>query len=340
LKKAILADRLDSYRGTSRVAIALSDILDAPVYTYSKSVDPEVEKRISEIHKGPGLPRFMSSTFDQMKYWPSLDIDADLVVSVGPYSKSYEPTGGQRHLSYFQCPQEYLTSNSQYPLKYLASKFVNRVVREWELKSIEGADELIANSEFTQELARKYWDEEVDVIHPPVDVDKYKFEGYGDFFLYISKGEDLTNFISPFPPPNNPEAELKIIGNMEKNSRKLAERKDTVEALGWVSEERKINLLARCRAGATMVENEHFGIIPIEFMASGKPVIALKSGGFRYTIEEGVTGVFIENNRVESVEKALKKFRNVEWNKDEIMNYSRRFSKEKFEEEIKSIVNL
>jgi len=329
LKKAILADRLDSYRGISRVAIVLSDILDAPVYTYSESVDSEVEKRIGEIHKGSGLPRLMPSTFDQMKYWPNLDVDADLVVSVGPYSKSYEPSRNQRLLSYFHCPLEFMTLN-----------FLTPIVREWELESIKNVDKLVANSEFTQKLARNYWDEETDVIYPPVDVDKYGFEEYGDFFLYISKGENLTNFISAFPPSNNPEAELKIIGNMEKNSRKLAERKDTVEALGWVSEERKINLLARCRVGVTMVENEHFGIIPIEFMASGKPVIALKSGGFRYTIEEGVSGVFIENDRVESVGKALKKFRNVEWNDDEIMNYSRRFSKEKFEEEIKSIVNL
>lgn len=69
---------------------------------------PEVEGRIEKIHKDPELPKFVPSTLDQMKYWPKLHVNADLVTNIGPFSKSYEPSNSQKLLSYFHSPLEFM----------------------------------------------------------------------------------------------------------------------------------------------------------------------------------------------------------------------------------------
>ena len=67
----------------------------------------------------------------------------------------------------------------------------------------------------------------------------------------------------------------------------------TIEFLGEVDEEKKAELYVGCKAFIFPAEEEDFGIMPVEAMSFGKPVIALRQGGVLETVVEGKTGVFL-----------------------------------------------
>ena len=87
---------------------------------------------------------------------------------------------------------------------------------------------------------------------------------------------------------------------------------DNVEYLGIVSDRKLARLFRNCRALIFPVEEEDFGMVPLEAMAWGKPVIALFSGGAKETVIEGKTGLFFKKPTVNSLVGALEKFQKKE----------------------------
>ena len=85
-------------------------------------------------------------------------------------------------------------------------------------------------------------------------------------------------------------------------------------------------------------EEEDFGMTAVEAMAAGKPVIALRQGGVRESVIDGETGVFFDEASVESLVGAIKKFEKMKFDTNKILNQSKEFSKEKFEEGIKAVI--
>ena len=79
---------------------------------------------------------------------------------------------------------------------------------------------------------------------------------------------------------------------------------------------------------------EDFGLVPIEAMAMGTPVIAYGEGGALETVVEGVTGVFFSPQTPEALNRAIEKSENTEWDREKIRGHAEKFSKEKFQENI------
>lgn len=111
-----------------------------------------------------------------------------------------------------------------------------------------------------------------------------------------------------------------------------------IEFLGEVSDEEKAELMAGAKAFIFASEDEDFGIIPVEAMAQGTPVIAYRSGGVKETVVDGKTGIFFDELSVESLKKAIKQFNNVTISSKECQKQARKFSKERFQREIKQFI--
>ena len=86
-------------------------------------------------------------------------------------------------------------------------------------------------------------------------------------------------------------------------------------------------------------EDEDFGITPVEAMSVGTPVIAYRSGGVKETVIDGKTGIFFDELTVEGLSKAIEQFNNAIINSKDCIHQARKFSKERFRDEIENFVN-
>lgn len=121
-------------------------------------------------------------------------------------------------------------------------------------------------------------------------------------------------------------------------SSKLNGRKDcSIEFLGYVSEEEKLELIKNCRA-LIITQNEDFGITALEAMALGKPVIAFRAGGATETMVEGVTGEFFDCQTAQCLAEVLSKFNPSIYKKENCVNQALKFTKDKFLNELDDLV--
>ncbi len=115
--------------------------------------------------------------------------------------------------------------------------------------------------------------------------------------------------------------------------------KNNIELLGEVTDEEKWKLLRGAKAYLFAAEDEDFGILPVEAMAAGTPVIAYRSGGVQETVLQGKTGLFFDELTVASLKKAIKEFENKTFDEKVIMKRAEEFSEKTFKEKIRKLVD-
>ena len=173
-------------------------------------------------------------------------------------------------------------------------------------------DKIIAISENTRRRIENYLHRESIIVYPPIDFSNYTFKCFGDFWLSVNRlypEKRLELQIEAFR--QMPEEKLIIVGGFARgdHASKYAERithnlPKNVEMHGEVTEEELRDLYARCKGYITTAMDEDFGMTPIEAMAAGKTVVAVKKGGYLESVVDGVTGMLVEAD-VESIAKAI-----------------------------------
>lgn len=174
-------------------------------------------------------------------------------------------------------------------------------------------DKIVTNSFNTKQRITKYFHRDATIIYPPVDTSKFSYKAYGNFWLsvnrlYPEKRIDLQ--IDAFSRLN--EEKLFIVGGFAQGdhastyAKALADKlPENIQLVGSVSEERLIELYSTCKGHITTALDEDFGMTPLEAMASGKPVVAVKEGGYLETVIDDITGKFVEPN-IDSICNAIK----------------------------------
>jgi len=119
-----------------------------------------------------------------------------------------------------------------------------------------------------------------------------------------------------------------------------------LELLGRVNDDELYRLYARAKGFIALARNEDFGMTVVEAQAAGTPVIAYNGGGFRETVVDPSassgqvpTGLLINDVSPEGLERALGKFEKIKWQKEEIQENAKRFSRENFEKKITKAVS-
>jgi glycosyltransferase involved in cell wall biosynthesis len=214
-------------------------------------------------------------------------------------------------------------------------------VREFDRRTQNVVDHFIANSQVVAERIYQHYAREATVIYPPVSVEAFqptlKRE---DFFITCSrlvpyKRVDL--FIKAFA--KMPDKKLLVIGDGPQRYRLESKAKRNVEFLGRISEEALQELLPKARAFCFAAE-EDFGIVMVEAQAAGIPVIAYGKGGSRDAVIDGETGLFFNEQTVESVSDAIHRFELMEgdFEQEAIRRHAKGFSKERFLREIGAFI--
>jgi glycosyltransferase involved in cell wall biosynthesis len=368
MKIAIVHDYLKEYGGAERVVESLLEIWpDAPVYTtvflpeFAGPHRERVEKwnvKTSILQKIPfkskliSLFRFVApvvfSAMDLTKY------DVVIVSSAGTYtSPNFVRTNKKSTLiCYYHTPPRYLYG---YPV---ANDWRNNIFRRillvlgkipmFFLRILDkGAAKipkyLIANSKEVAGRIRRFYGRESTVIYPPVEIPEIKTSIQKENYYLIGgrvsrhKGHDIA--IKAFTKLGLP---LKVFGGTFASYGLDQFKKDAgsnIEFLGEVTEKEKWELMKKAKGFIFPSEQEDFGIIPVEAMAVGTPVIALAQGGPLETVIDGKTGVFFKERTPESLADAVKKFEKMKFNPKDCINQAKKFSKERFKREMLEFVN-
>lgn len=137
---------------------------------------------------------------------------------------------------------------------------------------------------------------------------------------------------------NNLGINLKIIGRGPELKRLKRMAGPNIEFLGRVSDKDLSKYYSECQA-FVFPQEEDFGIVAIEAMASGRPVIAYRGGDIPEHMEDGKTGIFFEEQKSEDIVEAVKKFQKIKFDPNYIRKGTEKFDKSVFKAKIKEYIN-
>lgn len=207
-------------------------------------------------------------------------------------------------------------------------------IRIWDKTSADRPDEIIANSNFIRRRIKKYYGRESIVINPPVDVDSFSIgRNQEDYFLAVGRLMSYKKFDIVIEAFNRLGLPLKIIGRGPELERLKKDARPNVEFLGRVSDEKLIHYYSNCRA-FVFPQEEDFGLVAIEAMACGRPIIAYRGGDIAEHMEEGKSGVFFEKQSVEDVIGAVERFQKLSFLPAKIRESVLKFDKGLFKKKI------
>ena len=358
MKVAIVHYWLVKMRGGENVLEAICELFpQADIYTHvycPENISDVINSHhvhTTFIQKLPFSNRLYQSYLPLMPWALSrLDLsEYDLVISCesGP-AKGVKVSADARHVCYCHTPMRYVwdmyeeyRSNAGLLARIMLPLLINWL-RRWDKATSEGVDQFIANSRFVQQRIKNIYGRESTVVYPPVAVNDFKVsEGNEEYYLYAG---ELTHYKQPqlaVEAFNRSGRKLVVIGEGPIGEELKMSAQSNIQFLGRQSFDQLKVHFSQCKA-LIFPGIEDFGIIPVEVMASGRPVIAFREGGALETVVEYETGLFFSEPTPDSLNSAINKFESdeVHFESSAIRQLAGRFSKQRFMSEMREMLDL
>ncbi len=376
MKVAIVHDYIKEYGGAERVLEALHEIWsEAPVYTtvyLPQFLGPHKDRfkgwdiRTSWFQNIPYVHKLISPLrLFTPWYFDNIDLrEFDVIITSA--NGAYFPhlivrSAGTLHICYCHTPPRYLYG---YPtarnwqnsaLGRFAAGFLNHFLRQWDFVAAQRPDYFIANSYEVKRRIEKFYRREATVIYPPVDTSgKRKAESGKNsssstkrltlhakrYYLTGGRLARAKRIDLAIEACNILKLPLKVFGrgfaDYDNELKRIAGK--TVEFVGEVSEEELKKLYQEAKALIYPSEQEDFGIMPVEAMSAGIPVVALNQGGVKETVIDGKTGVFFDKLTVESLVSAIKRLSKLDIQEEDCRKNAQAFGKERFKKEMREFI--
>jgi glycosyltransferase involved in cell wall biosynthesis len=352
MRVAIVHYWLVNMRGGEKVVEALCEMFpQADIFTHAywpERISDRINQhpiRTSFIAKLPFARRLYQKYLPLMPLaLEQLDLsEYDLVISSesGP-AKGVITRPDTLHLCYCHTPMRYVWSmyfdylrNASRVERFVMPWLTYRL-RIWDVLSAARVDFFVANSYNVSRQIKKHYGRSSIVVHPPVDVDAFspstKTEAY---YLCVGQLVRYKRFDLAIEACNALNAPLIIIGDGKEYRalRRLAG--PTITFLGYGDAATLRHHFARCRA-LIFPGEEDFGIVPVEAMASGRPVIAFRRGGALETVIPGETGIFFDEQTPAALVDAVRVFEDAaeSFQPTRLVEHSRRYSKDNFKQQL------
>ena len=276
----------------------------------------------------------------------------DLIISSSHAVAKGVLTGAdQLHLSYTHAPiryawdlyLEYLTeSGMDRGVKSWLARLVLHYVRLWDVCAANRVDVYLANSSSIARRIKKLYRRSAQVIYPPVDVKRYRYDLPRErFFVAISRFvpyKRMNLIVKTFTRMGRP---LVVIGEGPEFEKVRSIAGPNVKLLGYQPDDKAADYLQRARAFVFAAE-EDFGIVPVEAQAAGCPVIAYGKGGALETVvgwpAPEATGIFFDAQTPDALEEAVRFFEehDGEFESESCRRNAERFRQERFREEFQA----
>ena len=361
---AIVTDQMTAFGGADREMLSLLKLIPtSDIYTVLfnpegyKNIDIKQKIFTSFVQKLPFKYRFSKhlkilnpiiyEEFDLGKY------DTIITLSAGP-ARGIIPDINQIHIAMVMTPPRSLWDHE---LNVRGSKLrniyrpisniLNNYLRLWDTSLVPRVDYWIANSTFIANKIKKRYGVKSKVIYPGISneyFEKFKKEEIDnillryqipqDFVLIVSRLYDYKRIDWAIKSCIKTKDNLVIVGEGPdyKYLKKLSKGYENIYFLGFLDNDRDVRMLYNQAKVLLFCGVEDFGLVPVEAMAQGTPILAFREGGVTETVLENVCGQFFLDN--DELTKLLKKFDKKGYNEDKIVDRAREFSEKVFLENL------
>jgi len=363
-KIAIVHDWLTNMAGAENVVLALHKAFpDAPVYTsvYSPERMPafkNIDVRTTYLQKLPKPLRRLHKFFPYLRVraFRKLDLSHyDIIVSSSSAEAKQvqKSRPGQLHICYCHTPIRYYWSHyNEYKkdpgfgkfnwLVRLVMPLMVPALKKADYSAAQNVDLFLANSTEVQRRIEHYYKKPSTVLHPPVDVKRFMPQKARDnYFVVLGRQVPYKRVDLAVRACNELGLPLKVYGNGSEHERLVEMAGPTVDFFGdrnSNASDKVVTKALEAAEGFIFPAEEDFGIVPVEAMAAGAPVIAYGKGGILDSVTDGETGVLFNEQTVDSLKKALRQFKAKKFLITVLRNRAKRFDESLFVMKIQNIV--
>jgi glycosyltransferase involved in cell wall biosynthesis len=362
MRVAITHDYLTQYGGAEKVLEALATIWpDADIFTtfYDRARLAKFGLRIPESrihalvptwlpHSGPARKAW---TFAYPVCWRSLDLRTyDLVISSTSYAAHHvQVRPDAKHVCYCHTPPRFLyglTTELPHDRMRRYVPFLPRVYDRLRQLDVEAASRVtcfVANSKEVQQRIHRFYGRDSTVIYPPVETAAFgpataqERQATREYFLAFGRlvGSKRVDLVIEAANLAGVPLVVQGTGPWERRLRKMAGQ--TVRFAGWLPQP-DLRDLVQNAAAMVFAAEEDFGIVLVEAMAAGTPVIAYESGGARESVVAGVTGEFFSPQDATALAGILRTFDSTRYSVQACVARAAQFDAHHFEEQITQLV--
>jgi len=265
-------------------------------------------------------------------------------------------TGRARHICYCLTPMRYAWD--QFDAYFgpervgpLASGLLRPILAglaRWD-RSTEGrVHRYLAISQYVARRIAVYYNRQSTLVYPPVDTEFYAPDPNAEaapsadpdrpHFLVVSALVPYKRVDLAMMAARQAGVALTVVGDGPERARLAALAGDGVTLAGWRTDD-EIRDLYRRTTATVLPGEEDFGIVPVEAQACGRPVVALGRGGALDTVVDGETGVLVSDTSVDTLAAGLRRAAASAWAPDRIRRHAERFSRARFVDEIRRVVD-
>jgi glycosyltransferase involved in cell wall biosynthesis len=328
---------------------------EAPVYTffhdrrrYGDLVGWDLRTSfLQQFPIGGGLHRVLLPLYPSAARRLRVAEDTDVVlVSTSAFIKGLGLPERTVEVAYCHSPtrylwdwsDEYLREEIPVPLRAPIGELLAGL-RETDRTFAKRVDHWIANSSVVADRIRRYYERESEVVHPPIDVDAFTPQRErGDFWVYVGRLSAYKRADIAVRAFATLGLRLVVVGEGRERGSLESIARDNVAFAGRLDDATLRQLLGAAR-GLIFPAEDDFGIVCVEALASGAPVVALAAGGAQEIVRDGIDGALVATPDVDAFTEAVLRVEKRAWDVEELRRSARRFDVSRFRDRIRTIVD-
>lgn len=354
MKIALIQDQLLTQAGSERVTLYMAqEFPEADLFTLCYNAETTWQEframRIRTHWLGRFIPNhgvfkacFPLSTY-LMQWWDFREYD--LILTSSATTAKYIANHRARHLCYCYFPTRAIWSREQYfgdrpGLKARLFTALAPYFKRRDVAAAQRVDRFVAISESSRAAIKRIYGRDATVLFPPIDLDRFRSavtSEKGDYFLIVGRLQAWKQTEYAIEAFNALGLPLRIIGTGPEEARLRAMAGPNISFLGAVDDDELATAYGQARAVIFTPELE-YGLVPIEAIASGTPVIALGRGGVLETMTER-TAIFFPEPTAESLTAAVRRFENADFPQEVLLEQAQAFGIPHFKQRLRAIVD-